>query len=90
MENFSFSTSRVLFEHPLTLAAQGELLFPFLMGAPIILSFYIQNPEMRKSLLREMQTQISQLLEVILTKLTICANVLKNFAEAQQGNNLQV
>ena len=25
MEKFSFSTSRVLFEHPLTLAAQGEL-----------------------------------------------------------------
>ena len=25
MENFSFSTSRVLFEHPLMLAAQGEL-----------------------------------------------------------------
>ena len=25
MKNFSFSTSRVLFEHPLTLAAQGEL-----------------------------------------------------------------
>ena len=26
MKTFSFSASRVLFEHPLTLAAQGELL----------------------------------------------------------------
>ena len=31
MENFSFSTSRVLFEHPLTLAAQGELYCPVML-----------------------------------------------------------
>ena len=30
MKKFSFSTARVLFEHPLTLAAQGELYSPLL------------------------------------------------------------
>ena len=38
MKTFSFSASRVLFEHPLTLAAQGEPLLKVLLAALIRVS----------------------------------------------------